>query len=152
LAVRARPLRIWLERVRVQVRRHVARRTRIRVLEPGAAEARGFLEDHEVVDAGAPERDAGGQPRESRSADDRVEHAHSIAAIQRKSIPACGSVQQVKTLTIVVVAALALLAGCKDKWEKAVSEMTGFKTKMCACETRVCTNDVLKQWDAWEKS
>ena len=45
------PVRVRLERERVQVRRHVAGAARVGVLAPGAADRVGLLEDDEVLDA-----------------------------------------------------------------------------------------------------
>jgi hypothetical protein len=52
------PLRIRFERIRVAVRRHVAGQSRVAVLAPGAADARGLLEDRDVVEAGFAQLDA----------------------------------------------------------------------------------------------
>jgi hypothetical protein len=66
----AAPVRVERERVRVQVRGHVARAVRVRVGPPGAAERRGALEDHVVVDARLAQADGGADAAEA-GADDR---------------------------------------------------------------------------------
>jgi hypothetical protein len=60
------------ERVRVHVRRHVARDARIGVLAPGAAEVVGLLETGDVGDARLPQPDDGEDARHARS-----DHGHS---------------------------------------------------------------------------
>src|SRR5262245_4835511 len=47
--------------------------------------------------------------------------------------------------------ALLLAGGCKDKWEKAMSEMEGFKDKVCACKDKECLKGVEKDMEEWEK-
>jgi hypothetical protein len=47
---------------------------------------------------------------------------------------------------------LALTACKKSKWDKAISDMEGFKDKMCACKDKACTEDVHKQYRDWQKS
>jgi hypothetical protein len=51
-----------------------------------------------------------------------------------------------------VVCALVAMAGCKDKWDKALSDMEGFKDKMCACKDKACVDGVEKDVDAWKTS
>src|SRR5262249_20040481 len=48
---RMRPVGVFRERERVEVRVHVARATRIRVVSPHAADVAGALEHEEIVDA-----------------------------------------------------------------------------------------------------
>ena|SRR5215813_2836543 len=52
---------------------------------------------------------------------------------------------------VFVLGALLLVGGCKDKFEKAVSEMEGFKDKLCACKDKACADGVKKEMDEWEK-
>jgi hypothetical protein len=52
----------------------------------------------------------------------------------------------------VVVCSLFLVAGCSDKWDKAISQMDGFKDKMCACKDKACTDGVEKEVSAWEST
>jgi hypothetical protein len=76
LAVRALPLRVRRERVRVEMRRHVTRGARIRVLAPGTADALALLEDEEVMKARLAELDTRAQSGEPRADDDRIEDGH----------------------------------------------------------------------------
>ena len=64
------PVRVRQERVRVEVRRHVAATARVRVVPPGAADAGGALEHDEVVVARAPQPDGGAEAGEARADDD----------------------------------------------------------------------------------
>ena len=52
----------------------------------------------------------------------------------------------------VLVCSLFLVAGCSDKWDKAISQMDGFKDKMCACKDKACTDGVEKEVSAWEST
>ena len=45
---------------------------------------------------------------------------------------------------------MSLVVGCSDKWDKAISELDGFKDKMCACKDKACTDGVKKDMEAWE--
>jgi len=45
---------------------------------------------------------------------------------------------------------MSLVVGCGDKWDKAISELDGFKDKMCACKDKACTDGVKKDMEAWE--
>ena len=65
-----RPARVRLEGERVEVRRDVARRARVVVVAPGAADAVRLLEDREVVDARLLEADPHPQPREAGADDE----------------------------------------------------------------------------------
>lgn len=47
---------------------------------------------------------------------------------------------------------LALGACKKSKWDKAMSDMEGFRDKMCACKDKACTEDVHKSYREWQKS
>ena len=87
----ARPVRIARERVRVEVRRHVAATTGVRVLEPGAADGLVALADDEVLNALLPkphaEADAG-EPG-AHDADAMVLGAHGTFALASR--PCTGS-------------------------------------------------------------
>ena len=72
----ARPVDVLLEREAVRARGDVARRARIAVVAPGAAEARGLLEDREVVDARPFELHPQAKPGEAE-ADDRDGLGHA---------------------------------------------------------------------------
>ncbi|MFT3695745.1 MAG: hypothetical protein QM831_21590 [Kofleriaceae bacterium] len=50
-----------------------------------------------------------------------------------------------------VVLAMFLAVGCKDKWDKAISDMNGFKDEMCACKDKACTDGVKKKMNDWEE-
>lgn len=50
-----------------------------------------------------------------------------------------------------MVAAMFLAVGCKDKWDKALGEMEGFKNEMCACKDKACTDGVKKKLHDWEE-
>lgn len=60
----------------------------------------------------------------------------------------------------VVCVVLALGACKKDKWEQAVTDLEGFRDKMCACKDKSgdrairqsCADDVEKSVKDWEKS
>ena len=73
-----RPVRVLRERERVQQRRDVARRTGIRVVPPGAADAVGALEDDEVVDAGLGQLDRGAEAGEAGTDDQGVVDAVAV--------------------------------------------------------------------------
>jgi hypothetical protein len=45
---------------------------------------------------------------------------------------------------------MSLVVGCKDKWDKALSDLDGFKDKMCACKDKACTDGVKKDMEEWE--
>src|SRR5690242_16359679 len=52
-----------------------------------------------------------------------------------------------------------LVACSKSKWEQAVSDLEGFRDKMCACKSKgdpkaqsSCADDVKKAMDSWEKA
>ena len=62
-----RPVAALGERERVQVARDVARRARVAVVEPGAADLRRAVEDHDVGDAVAAELDRRGDAAEARA-------------------------------------------------------------------------------------
>ena len=62
-----RPVAALGERERVQVAGDVARRARVAVVEPGAADLRRAVEDHDVGDAVAPELDRRGDTAEARA-------------------------------------------------------------------------------------
>ncbi len=64
---RVRPVRVGREGVRVEVRRHVARETRVGVLAPRPAEGLGLLVDGDVLVAGTPELDHAQDPGHSRA-------------------------------------------------------------------------------------
>src|SRR6188472_4233410 len=67
------PVGVQLERVRIEVSRHVAGAPRVRVRPPGATERLVALEHQEVVEAGLAQLDSYPEAAEPR-ADDR--HAH----------------------------------------------------------------------------
>jgi hypothetical protein len=47
---------------------------------------------------------------------------------------------------------LVAMAGCKDKWDKALAEAEVFKDRMCACKDKACVDDVKKERLAWDAS
>jgi hypothetical protein len=49
-----------------------------------------------------------------------------------------------------IICMMFLGFGCNDKWDKAISELDGFKAKMCACKDKACTDGVKKDMEAWE--
>ena len=51
---------------------------------------------------------------------------------------------------ILVVFATLTIAGCKSKLEKAVSEETDWKDKICACTDQACTDQTYKDYKAWD--
>ena len=78
------------ERERVEVARDVARGARIGVVEPGAAEPVGLLEDRDVRDAVAAQLDRRGDPAEAGSDDDHAGHqsTYTVSPIcQREKTP-----------------------------------------------------------------
>ena len=75
-----RPARVGLEGVGVERRRHIARRARIGVLPPDAADVVGLLEDDDVVVPALLQLDGGGKAAEPRSDDgDRRLHVLTLA-------------------------------------------------------------------------
>jgi hypothetical protein len=56
-----------------------------------------------------------------------------------------------RKVMMVACAVLALGACKKDKWEQAVSDLEGFRDKMCACKDKDCVEGVNKDMKAWEK-
>jgi hypothetical protein len=51
--------------------------------------------------------------------------------------------------------AMGLLLGlgaCSNKFDKALSELEGFKDKMCACKDKDCAEKVEKDYREWTKS
>ena len=69
-----RPLRVRLERERIEVRGHVARAARVMVVAPRPADAISALEDHEIPRPRGVQLDGHAEPGEPRPDDDRVEH------------------------------------------------------------------------------
>ncbi len=69
----AAPARVGLEGERIQVRGHIAGRSRIGVVAPDAADVPGLFEDGEVVDAGLAQRDRHAQPGEAGADDEEAE-------------------------------------------------------------------------------
>ena len=65
IGVGAAPRPVRRERERVQVALDVARRARIDVLPPGSADAVGALDDHQVINAFAPQRHCRGESAET---------------------------------------------------------------------------------------
>jgi hypothetical protein len=63
--------------------------------------------------------------------------------------------------TILIVASVVVLLGAckKDKWEQAVSDLEGFRDKMCACKDKsgdraarkICADDVETAMKTWDK-
>jgi hypothetical protein len=51
-----------------------------------------------------------------------------------------------------LLCSLFMVVGCSDKWDKAISQMDGFKDKMCACKDKACTDGVEKELSAWEST
>lgn len=44
---------------------------------------------------------------------------------------------------ILLVASLVMVfGGCKDKWDKALSDFEGLKDKMCECKDAACADKV----------
>ena len=54
-----------------------------------------------------------------------------------------------RTLAIVV----GLLVGChgNDKFDDAVTEIEGFRDRMCACHDKTCADKVQDDWRAYQK-
>ncbi len=69
IGVGTAPAPVRRERERVQVALDVARRARIDVAPPGAADTVGALDDRQIVDASAPQRHCGGESAETRPDD-----------------------------------------------------------------------------------
>lgn len=61
------------------------------------------------------------------------------------------SVREMQNLSL-LVCSLFLVAGCNDKWDKALSQLDGFKDKMCACKDKACTEGVEKDVATWEST
>jgi len=51
----------------------------------------------------------------------------------------------------IVVGLLIGLGACSNKIDKALSELEGWKDKMCACKDKDCAEKVEKDFDAWNK-
>ena len=77
--VRARPVALDLERVRVERRRHITRTAGIGVVVPRAADARRPLEDGERVDARLEELDPEADPTGPRPDDPDANHSTVMA-------------------------------------------------------------------------
>jgi hypothetical protein len=53
---------------------------------------------------------------------------------------------------IIIVLAVFALAACKDKYDSAISDISDFKDKMCACQDSACTQKVQEEYRAWRRS
>jgi hypothetical protein len=51
-----------------------------------------------------------------------------------------------------VLCMLVAVAGCKDKWDKALAETEAFKDRMCACKDQACVDAVNKDVDEWTEA
>jgi len=51
----------------------------------------------------------------------------------------------------IVVGLLIGLGACSSKIDKAISELEGWKDKMCACKDKDCAEKVEKDFDVWNK-
>jgi len=51
----------------------------------------------------------------------------------------------------IVVGLLIGLGACSNKIDKAISELEGWKDKMCACHDKDCAEKVEKDFAAWNK-
>ena len=51
----------------------------------------------------------------------------------------------------IVVGLLFGLGACSSKIDKAISELEGWKDKMCACKDKECAEKVEKDFDVWNK-
>ncbi len=60
-------------------------------------------------------------------------------------------IASMRKFAIVAGLVLAFTACKKNKWDKALSDMEGYKDKMCACKDKACADDVHKQYKDWQK-
>jgi hypothetical protein len=44
---------------------------------------------------------------------------------------------------------IAASGGCKNKFDKAISEMGDWRDKMCACTDKACADQVNQAWREW---
>src|SRR5258708_3057199 len=56
-----------------------------------------------------------------------------------------------RNTVIIVGLALGLGACGKDKIDQAISDLEGWKDKMCACKDKACTDDLEKDYRTWRK-
>jgi hypothetical protein len=46
----------------------------------------------------------------------------------------------------------SLLAGCRSKIERSVSELESFRDEMCACKDQACVDNVDAKYAAWQEA